>query len=230
MSAATLALAAPLQAATIVVGGTTDIFLASQPDGTSITGFFGSDTAPANSPVALGVAGGATVTFSASGSASVDASCFAGPDGGCYDDESSFSPAPASGTYKGPATALIGVFLDGAVTDVASGPASLDYTDAANRNLATYTPGLGEIFFIGDGSTDASVLQQFLAPTGATRLFLAVADSFGSSTGNPGAFRVDVTGATPAVPEPATWATMLGGFALAGGMLRRRRTAGVRMA
>jgi hypothetical protein len=28
-----------------------------------------------------------------------------------------------------------------------------------------------------------------------------------------------------AVPEPASWALMIGGFGMAGGMLRRRRTA-----
>ena len=217
------ALAVPARAATVIVAGTTDIFLASQPSGNGVSGFFGSDTAPANSPVQLGVVAGATVSFSASGSASVDASCFAGPDGGCYDDESGFSPAPASNTYKGPATALIGVFLDNSVIDVASGIASLDYTDPSNRNLASYAPSLGQIFFIGDGLTDASLVQGYLAPTGATRLFLAVADSFGSSTGNVGAFSVGFTGATAAVPEPATWSTMLGGFILAGGVLRRRR-------
>jgi hypothetical protein len=98
-------------AATVLVSGTTDIFLASQPDGASVSGYFGTDTAAANAPVLLSLTG-STLTFSASGQSSVDASCFAGPDGGCYPDESGFSPAPASNTYKGPATALIGVFLD----------------------------------------------------------------------------------------------------------------------
>ncbi len=36
-------------------------------------------------------------------------------------------------------------------------------------------------------------------------------------------FRVSGTTATAAVPEPASWAMMLGGFALLGGALRRRR-------
>lgn len=36
-------------------------------------------------------------------------------------------------------------------------------------------------------------------------------------------FRVTGTTATAAVPEPASWALMLGGFALVGGTLRRRR-------
>jgi len=212
-------LSRPLFAATVVVDSTTDIFLASQPDTTGVTGYFGTDTAPDNSPVLIAVTGGATLTFSASGSASVDDSCFAGPDGGCYPDESGFSPAPASGTYKGPATALIGVFLDDNVTDVSNGPASLDYTDSANLNLLTNTPGLGQIFFIGDGLTDASLVQQFIAPTGATRLFLAVADSIGASSGNEGSFTVDYT---ESVPEPASWALMIGGLGLAGAAMRRR--------
>ena len=37
-------------------------------------------------------------------------------------------------------------------------------------------------------------------------------------------FRVIGTSAVPAVPEPAAWAMMLGGFGLLGGVLRRRRT------
>ena len=38
-------------------------------------------------------------------------------------------------------------------------------------------------------------------------------------------FRVSGTTATGAVPEPATWAMMIGGFAMMGGALRRRSTA-----
>ncbi len=218
-------LAVPGAAAT-VVSATTDIFLASQPNGTVVTGYFGSDRAPAASPVAFTTSGGATLTFAASGSTSVDGSCFAGPDGGCYADESSFSPAPASNAYKGPASALLGVFAGPTAVDVQSSVATIDYSVAANRSLATYTPGIGQIFFIGDGLTDSGVVQQFVAPVGATRLYLAVADSIGASTGNPGSLAVDVTGATPlagAVPEPASWALLVAGFAAIGVAIRRRR-------
>ncbi len=222
----TVALAAASTAAAahaaVIIPATADIFLASQPTGTTITGYFGSDSAPANAPVAFSVAPGATVTVSATGSTSVDDSCYAGPDGGCYADQSFFSPAPASGTYKGPADALIGVFLDSSVTDVSMGPASLDYTVAANTDLASYSPALDQIFFLGDGMTSGAVTQQFYAPTGATRLFLAAADSYGSSTGNLGQLSVDITGATPVspAPEPATWALMLIGLGLIGGVAR----------
>jgi len=63
----------------------------------------------------------------------------------------------------------------------------------------------------------------------------SIALDFGGVTGN--AFRFGVSGAQinlhtlaldgtmAAVPEPATWAMMIGGFALAGAAMRRRRTA-----
>jgi len=130
------------QAQASTVSSLTDIWLAGQPNGTTVTGYFGSDTAPANSPVLVSITAGNVLTFSASGSTSVDGSCFAGPDGGCYSDESSFSPPPASGTYKGPADALIGVFLTNAITDVTTGLASLDYTQLANISQLTNTPSL----------------------------------------------------------------------------------------
>ena len=220
-------------AATVSVRATRDIFLASQPDGATVTGYFGTDTAPYASPVAFAVTGGAALTFAATGSTSVDGSCFAGADGGCYADQSSFSPAPASGTYKGPADALIGVFLDGTTTDVSMGPASLDYTQAANRELASQSPGLDQIFYIGDGltGTGSGSVQQFIAPTGATRLYIAAADSIGASGGNVGSLSVTYTGATLAGPvlEPGAWTLMLIGLGGLGGALRARaprRTAG----
>ena len=219
-------MSAPSFAAEVVVDATADIFLASQPDGASVSGYFGNDTAPANSPVVVAVTAGSTLTFAATGLTSVDGSCFDGPDGGaCYTDESGFSPPPANGAYIGPANALIGVFLDDSVTDVSSSVAALDFTDSANRNLVSNTPGLGQIFFIGDGVTDSAEIQQFLAPAGATRLFLASADSIGSSTGNSGSLTVDITGAVEAVPEPASWAMMIAGLGIVGAGLRRRRIA-----
>jgi hypothetical protein len=97
-----------------------------------------------------------------------------------------------------------------------------------NLGATGFTPLLNQIFFIGDGlAGDGLTSQTFLAPTGSTRLFLAVADSFGSSTGNLGSLAVtfDATGGPGGgVPEPASWALMIAGFGLAGGALRHRRS------
>ena len=212
-----LAAAAP---GAIVVGGLTDIWLAGQPDGTDAGGF-GGDTAPGNSPVLVHVLAGDILTFAVVGSTSVGDGCFAAtPDGGCLADVSLFGTGPALGigSYMGPANALIAVFLDGNVPAGLGGPASLDFT--ANTNFASLSPLLNQIFFIGNGLTAGGSVQQFVAPAGATRLFLASADALGANFNNEGFFEVEVSGAS-GVPEPATWALLGGGLALAA--TRRRR-------
>jgi hypothetical protein len=217
------ALAGSAAAATVVVPATGDIFLASQPTGSGATGFFGTDTVPDNSPVAISVSPHDELTFAASGSASVDDSCFTGPDGGCYANEAGFSPSPASNTYQGPATALIGVFLPSAVTAVSEGPASLNYAgNPGLETLASYYPALNQIFFIGDGLTGTGTgsVQAFRAPAGAATLYIAVADSYGSSTGNDGSFTVTYTDTAGPVPEPQTWSLLLVGFGAVGAMRR----------
>src|SRR6185312_13221515 len=89
---------------TVVVGSQTDIWLAGQPATSSVTGFFGTDTAPANSPVAVSVTGGSAITFSITGftPTSVDGSCFdsTADAGSCYPDEFSFSPGTATGSVQ----------------------------------------------------------------------------------------------------------------------------------
>jgi hypothetical protein len=228
-AAATVSLAAAAHAA-VIIPATADIFLASQPSGTTINGNFGSDSAPAASPVAFSVVAGATVTALSTGTTSVDnGGCYADADGDiCYPDESGFGSA----TYKGPGDALVGVFLAAGVSDVASGPASLDYTDPTNRNLASQSPSLDQVFFIGDGLADGITTQQFVAPVGATQLFLGIADAYGANNDNVGYLSTIVTGATyvsgaGTVPEPAAWAFMVLGFGAVGSVMRRRSRAAV---
>jgi len=225
--AAGVMVAAPALAGEVIVQSTTDIWLAGQPDGTEAHGNFGSDFASGNSPLMLGASGGMTFNFGAvTGLTSVDGGCFAGADGRqvggdfCYSDESGFGVGPANGigTYMGPADALIGVFLDASTSSGTGGPASLDYTDPGNVGLASFSPTLNQIFYIGLGG------NSFVAPTGATRLLLAVSDSYGSSTGNSGFLDVTYDSSGGAVPEPAAWALMIAGFGLAGAALRQRKT------
>lgn len=90
--------------------------------------------------------------------------------------------------FTGPEGPLTGVFLTDDNPILSPGqPAALNYTIAANRNLTTYSPIIGEIFFIGDGQTDGSVMQEYIAPAGATRLFVGITDGFGF-VGHPGAY------------------------------------------
>lgn len=69
-------------------------------------------------------------------------------------------------------------------------------------------------------------MQQFIVPTGATRLFLGSGDAFGWYN-NTGSFTVTVSSAGPAsVPEP-TSALMLGlGMVALAGLRRFRRNDG----
>jgi hypothetical protein len=221
---------------TFIVPSTTDIWLSGQPAGSSVTGFFGTDTAPANSPVQIaGALTGGSFTFAATGMTGVSLGCTIGPDGGCFANENlGFETAPVNGIgdYTGPSEALIGVFLGAANPTTNPGPSSDDFTDPAVISQTSFAPLLNQIFFIGDGltGTGSGSTQTFFAPDGATRLFLAVADSEGGSTGNFGQLDVTFTSSadvtvTPAVsvPEPAAWALLIAGFGLAGTALRRRR-------
>ncbi|MBC7519625.1 MAG: hypothetical protein H7268_00810 [Sandarakinorhabdus sp.] len=167
----------------VPVAGSASIWLAGQPAAATVSGYFGSDIAPVNAPVALTVTA-AVLNFFATGSTSVDGSCFAGSAGGCYADQSGFSPSPWGGLYNGPASALVGIFLDTTTPTLGTvggyqGPTSFgagpDYQLAANVGAGTFAPALGQVFYIGDGNS-----KYFAAPTGATRLYLGIADAIGA--------------------------------------------------
>ncbi|HLZ77584.1 PEPxxWA-CTERM sorting domain-containing protein [Phenylobacterium sp.] len=81
-------------------------------------------------------------------------------------------------------------------------------------------PALGGFTSWTGFSADSSVFQ-----AGENTVTFDVIN-FGQATGNPSGLRVEFLSSTEGgVPEPATWALMIGGFGGMGAMLRRRRQA-----
>ena len=210
----------------ITVTGNDNPFLAGQPAGTACCG---GDSAPSESPASFtGFAAGSDFTFTPSGFTNGAGYGDVGPEGASNFNMNDFGTgiAPALGVGI---NALLGVFLSDAAPTAATQPGSLDFN--GNRSFASLTPGLNQIFYIGDGltGTGSGSLQVFTAPTGATRLFLGVADGFGWYN-NAGTLAVSTT-FTPAlaaaVPEPTSWALMLIGFGAVGEAMRRRQRTSV---
>jgi hypothetical protein len=87
---------------------------------------------------------------------------------------------------------------------------------------------LRQLFFIGDGLTSGGVIQQFVVPQGATRLFLATMDGYGQYN-NIGSFTVTVANAV--APESGTLTTTsspaAGGLTGGGGSYTNGQTATV---
>lgn len=188
-------------AATIVVPGTSNPFLAGAPSGATIQnlGSGDIDTAAADAPVGIAVTPGETFTITnVTGMVSNGPCCAAdGPTGG--------SPI---GSDEGATTGF---------TDVVSPFASLPINSLIGVFFDPTPGGAGvdTVFEIGNGGT-------FTVPTGTTELYLATVDGY-QWNNNSGAFTV-----TYGVPEPATWAMFLVGFGALGFMMRagRRKQSG----
>ena len=124
--------------------------------------------------------------------------------------------------------ALVGLFLSDDSPTGGPTPAQLDF--AYLLDFASLAPGLGQIFYIGDGLTSyagsagpAGVRQDFTVPKGATRLFLATSHGFGWFN-NSGSFNVEIgpDDAVP-VPTPGSMSLVLAALGiLAVGRLSRR--------
>ena len=211
------------QAVTVTVNGSADVYNA--------TGTF-EGTAPAF----IDVTGLTSMTFAASTGTTVTVNGggnFNDADGvGSASGEFNTGSSTLSGITAPTAGFIAGVFLSASVSPLA--PAALNFS-AAGTNFSSLTPLLQQTFFVGDGLTGdgTGARQTFFVPVGATRLYLGLADACGYSgspscfSDNSGSFTVVTTGGMPlvaAVPEPETYALMLGGLAMLGTTLRRRRS------
>jgi Flp pilus assembly protein TadG len=77
-----------------------------------------------------------------------------------------------------PINCLVGVFLNNSTPGSSAAPSDLDFSTDAARNFNSLSPQLNQLFFIGDGRNDAGVVQQFIVPSGATRLFIGTWDDY----------------------------------------------------
>ncbi len=150
-----------------------------------------------------------------------------GPEGNGSSTSSNLSAYGGISGYIGPQGALTGVFLNDLIPTTGA-PLVLDYP--GGLDFATLSPELGQVFYIGDGTTSGGDFKEFIAPTGATRLFFGIPDGFsfvgepGAYDDNDGAYRIRVgvnAEPTPVIPLPATGLMLLS--ALGALALRRSR-------
>jgi hypothetical protein len=222
----------PAGAVTLTVLGTANPNLAGRAPGYACCS---GDSVPAHSPaevIGLGFSPGDALIFSATGGVAVGPSV---PATNTPDGVSNFSMTNYGDGISAPTSvrlsALMAVFLGAGDPTGTPTPAQLDFSGGID--FASVSPGLNQIFFIGDGLTSRSFVpsdppgarQLFYVPAGATRLFLGSSDGFGWFN-NGGRFIVDVEidrDPTP-VPAPPTLALLLIG--LSATWLARVRTRG----
>lgn len=132
--------------------------------------------------IALSAGTGRTATFFATGQAGWQSVPVNGPDGGSFSGSTNIpAVGPISG-YNAPLSGhLVGVFIEAGDISALAAPGVISYPNLAAFSQASYSPGLRQVFFIGDGltGTGSGSTQVFNVPDGAGFLVLGIADAFG---------------------------------------------------
>jgi hypothetical protein len=131
---------------------------------------------------------GAPLAYPHKCSRGLEVTLLSGPDGspgGCP-GESPGGKIAAAGVVSSIASAdrvgyLVGVFLP----ESPPGRPSHGLDFRGHYDFSRLAPALGQLFFIGDGRNTDGMLQRFVVPRGATRLYLGLADALGFE-GDPG--------------------------------------------
>lgn len=182
------------------VPATANPFLSGMPKGTLASpnnphnspDYAGDSSNPKQSPLQVGMSikGGDALSFdSISGDARHDPNlAYYGPDGQLNSiDVNTAGDEHGIKGIRGPINALIGVYLSDEAPNKSPVPtftqadlnkSPTDFSTPEARNKTVYEPKLKQMFFIGDGLTDDGKIQKFVAPPGATRLFLATWDFY----------------------------------------------------
>jgi len=130
--------------------------------------------------IALTPGTGRTATFFATGQAGWAGVPLNGPDGGGFAASTNIPALGPVSAFNAPLSGhLVGLFIEAGDISGLSAPGGLSYPDLASFDLASYTPGLRQVFFIGDGQTTGSATQTFAVPDGAAVLVLGIADAAG---------------------------------------------------
>lgn len=179
--------------------GIADLRLAGQPDGVSIGN---GALAPLNSPPPpIAVTGGQGIRFQSVGNSTESWSGRpTGPEGEGYDPNSDIGVFGLS-AFQGPPGGVVGVFLGPTVNAGLAGQILPVQFASDTRERLVLRPRIQQVFFIGSGLNSDGLAKTFVAPAGATRLYLGRARTVPTGTGHT-TVRVEVIGAS-AVPPVA---------------------------
>ena len=191
-------------------------------------------------PNAIAVTPGTYITFSVTGSVSVDGIHFTDADGlgGTLSSSTNNGFSGVSGISAPGAGYLTGVFTK-AIGPNGPAPTSLNFTSKGlGTTFSTMSPLLDQQFFIGDGFTGDGVgtTQTFYVPLSATVLYLGISDTCsgtpsGSGPGGPSCYNnnlgqysvtENLANRIAVTPEPCSLALFGTGLLGIAGLVRKR--------